>query len=455
MISGKHQEDPVKRRTLLAGSAAALAVSRPALGQQAGSKTRIVWWHAMSGANGDVVNRVARDFNASQGDVELEAVYKGTYPETLTAAIAAYRAGQAPHIVQVFEVGTGSMLAAGPAVKQAWQLTEETGLALDPAAYIPGVRGYYSLPGGKLASMPFNSSTAVMWFNQDAFEKAGLDPAKPPTTWADLVTAAEALATKQPTPIATTSSWFTWIQLEEFAAIHDLEYATEHDGYDGLGAKLEVNRGPFVAQLQRFLEMAKAGSFKYTGRDSAPDAVFYSGQAAIGFGSSSGRADIVKNAKFRYGEAFLPYDPQLKAQPNNSIIGGASLWTMAAPGRTPEEYRAVARFFQFIGQPDQAARYAQDTGYVPVTTAGYERLRGEGYYEKNPGTDVPVKQLSRGQLTDNSRGLRLGRLPEIRTIIYEEVEKALQGQQNAQAALDASAERGDRVLRDFQRSVRA
>jgi sn-glycerol 3-phosphate transport system substrate-binding protein len=447
--------DPMKRRTLLASGAAALAAGRPAFAQQAGGKTRIVWWHAMSGANGEVVNRVTRDFNASQGEVELEAVFKGTYPETLTAAIAAFRAGQAPHIVQVFEVGTGSMLAAGPAVKQAWQLAEETGLALDPAAYIPGVRGYYSLPGGRLASMPFNSSTAIMWYNRDAFEKAGLDPEKPPATWPDLVEAAAALASKQPTPIATTSSWFTWVQLEEFAAIHDLEYATEHDGYDGLGAKLEVNGKPFVAQLQRFLDMAKAGSFKYTGRDSAPDAVFYSGQAAVCFGSSSLRADIVKNAKFRYAEAFLPFDPAVKAQPINSIIGGASLWAMTAPKRTAEEYKAVARFFQFISQPDQAARYAQDTGYVPVTSAGYDLLRQQGYYDKNPGTDVPVKQLSRGQLTENSRGLRLGRLPEIRTIIYEEVEKTLQGQQNAQAALDASAERGDRVLRDFQKSVRA
>ncbi len=442
------------RRTLLAG-AAVLAAARPALAQQQAGKTRIVWWHAMSGANGDVINRVARDFNASQGEVELEAIFKGTYPETLTAAIAAYRAGQAPHIVQVFEVGTGSMLAAGPAVKQVWQLAKETGLALDPDAYIQGVRGYYSLSNGQLASMPFNSSTAIMWYNQDAFEKAGLDPAKPPATWQDLVKVAGALAAKRPTSIAMTSSWFTWVQFEEFAAIHNLEYATEHDGYDGLGAKLEVNGKPFVAQLQRFLDMSKAGAFKYAGRDSAPDAVFYSGQAAIGFGSSSGRADIVKNAKFRYAEALLPYDPDVNPTPINSIIGGASLWTMTAPRRTAEEYKAVARFYQFIAQPEQVARYAQDTGYVPVTTAANALLEKQGYYARNPGTDLPVKQLSRGTMTANSRGLRLGRLPEIRTIIYEEVEKALQGQQGAQQALDSSVERGNRVLRGFQKSIRS
>jgi len=302
--------------------------------------------------------------------------------------------------------------------------------------------------------MPFNSFTAIMWYNKDAFEKAGLDPEAPPLVWTDFIKAAQTLASKAPTPIASTSAWMTWIQLEEFAAMHDLPYATEDNGYKGLDAKLLVNSKPLVAQLQRFLDMSKDGSFKYTGRDTAPDAIFYSGQTAIGFGSSSGRADIVKNAQFHYAEAFLPYEPAVNPKPNNSIIGGASLWTMTAPKRTEAEYKGVAKFFQFIGQPAQAALYSQNTGYVPVTTAAYELSKQQGYYTKNAGADLPVQQLARGTLTANSRGLRLGRLPEIRNIIYEEIEKALQGQQTAQQALDSAAERGDRVLRDFQKSAR-
>src|SRR5579885_514822 len=172
----------MQRRTLLAGAAALAAA--PAFAQ---TKTKIVFWHAMTGANNDEINRIARDFNAAQSEVELEAIYKGSYPETLTAAIAAWRAGQAPHLVQMFEVGTGSMLAAGPAVKQVWQLSQETGVALDPDKYIPAVRGYYSLPDGRLASAPFNSSTAVLWVNRDALEKSGLDPNKQLATWPELI----------------------------------------------------------------------------------------------------------------------------------------------------------------------------------------------------------------------------------------------------------------------------
>ncbi len=442
----------MKRRTLIAGAAALGLHSRARA--QAG-RARVVFWHAMNGALNDEVNRICAAFNAAQADAEVVPVFKGTYPETLTAAIAAWRAGQAPHLVQMYEVGTGSMLAAGPAVKQTWQLIQESGIAIDPAAYIGAVRGYYSLPDGRLASMPFNSSTSVMWLNADALERAGLDPAKPPATWPEVIAAAQAVRAKSAAPTAATTSWFPWIQLEQFAAMHDLPFATKANGFEGLDTALLVNAPPFVKQLDRILAMAKEGTFRYAGRDIAPDPLFYSGEAAISFNSSGSRADIVKNAKFRWLEAPLPYDPELTAAPINSIIGGASLWTMTAPGRTPAEYKGVAQFLAFIAQPARDAEWHQNTGYVPVTLAGYEESKRQGYYDKNPGADVPIKQLTRGTVTPNSRGFRLGRMPELRNIVYEEVERALQGQQGAQAALDSVVSRGNRVLREFERANRA
>jgi len=449
----------MNRRTMLAGAAALAAAPMVVPGARAqAAKTKIVFWHAMTGANNDEINRIARDFNAAQDAVELEPVFKGSYPETLTAAIAAWRAGQAPHVVQVFEVGTGTMLAAGPAVKQVWQLVQETGAKIDPAAYLPAVRGYYSLADGRMASMPLNSSTPVMWYNLDAFEAAGLDPAKPPQTWQEFVTVARALkdkwASKSQDLMASTSSWFTWAQLETYSAIHNVPYATKANGFEGLDTELKLNGPAQVKHIQRLLDMAKEGSFKYGGRDATPDPLFYTAKAAIGFGSSAGRADIVRNAKFRWAAAMLPYDPEIMRSPNNSIIGGASLWTMTAPNRTPAEYKAVASFLQFIGQPVQDALYHQHTGYVPVTLAGYELSRQQGYYDKNPGADIAIKSLTRGTVTENSKGLRLGGLPEIRNIIYEEFEKALQGQQNAQAALDSAVARGNVVLRAFEKMAK-
>lgn len=449
----------MKRRTLLAGAAALAAspVVVPAARAQA-AKTKLVLWHAMTGANNDEMDRIARDFNAAQSAAELQCIYKGTYPETLTAAIAAWRAGQAPHLVQVFEVGTGTMLAAGPAVKQVWQLQKETGAKINPAAYLPAVRGYYSLTDGRMASMPLNSSTPVMWYNLDAFEAAGLDPAKPPQTWQEFVIAARALrdkwASKSKDLMAATSSWITWAQMECYCAIHNVPYATKANGFGGLDTELKLNNPAMVKHIQRLLDMAKEGSFKYTGRDNTPDPVFRTGNTAIGFGSSADRGNIARDAKFRWAAAVLPYDAEIIKAPNNTIIGGASLWTMTAPSRTPAEYKAVGSLLEFIGQPAQDAMYHQHTGYVPVTLAGFELSKQQGYYEKNPGADIAIKSLTRGTVTENSKGLRLGRLPEIRNIIYEEFEKALQGQQNAKQLLDSSVARGNVVLRAFEKTAK-
>jgi sn-glycerol 3-phosphate transport system substrate-binding protein len=442
----------MRRRTLLASTAALVAA--PTIGRAA-DKTKVIWWHAMTAALGDEVNRIVDAFNQSQDTVELTAIYKGQYPDVLTATIASFRAGQAPHLAQIFEVGTGSMLAAGKATKQVWELAEETGVQIDPKAYIPAVRGYYSLADGRMASMPFNSSTALMWYSKDAFRKAGLDPDKPPATWPDVVTAAKAIKDKNAAPVPLTTSWPTWIQVEQYSALHDLPFASRSDGFEGLDAQLEINSAPHVKHIERLLEMAKEGTFKYAGRDNAPSQLLISGDAGIHFDSSAARGNLVKSAKYDWGLTYLPYDPEIIKTPLNSIIGGASVWAMTAPGRTAAEYKAVATFLRFLGRPEIDAQWSQNTGYVPVTFAGFELSQKQGYYDKNPGADLAVKQLARGDVTANSKGLRLGRLPEIRNIIQEELEKALQGGQTAQQAMDSAVSRGNKVLRDFEKSVKA
>jgi sn-glycerol 3-phosphate transport system substrate-binding protein len=444
----------MKRRALLAGSAALAAA--PYAAARAADKIKIVWWHAMTAALGEQVQHLVDAFNQSQNDVEVQGVFKGGYADTMNAAIAASRANQAPHLVQVFEVGTGTMInAPGKFVKQVWELSKETGVALDPKNYIGSVRGYYSLPDGRMASMPFNSSTAMMWYSKDAFKKAGLDPDKPPVTWEDVVKAAKAIKGKDSAEIPCTSAWFSWIQLEQYSALHNLPFASKADGFEGLDTELKFNSKAQVAHLDRLLGMSKDGAFKYTGRDNTPSQLLVSGKVGIHFDSSGERGDLVKSAKFEWGEALLPYDPEVIKTPLNSIIGGASLWTMTAPGRTAAEYKAVAQFLAFIGKPENDAYWHQHTGYVPVTLAGFDLSKKQGFYTQNPGADLPVQQLTRGTVTPNSKGLRLGRLVEIRNIVYEEVEKAFQGGQTGKVALDTAVSRGNKVLRDFQKSIKA
>jgi sn-glycerol 3-phosphate transport system substrate-binding protein len=439
----------IKRRALLAGSGA-LAFAPPT---RAAEKTRITLWHAMSAALGEELNKLIAAFNASQDGVEVTGQFKGAYKDLLTSVVAAWRAGQAPHIAQVFEVGTQTMLSSGRVIKPVWQLAQETRVAIDPEAYIPAVRGYYSTPDGKLASMPFNSSTAIAWYNLDVLEKAGVGLHMLPRTWQEVETAMRLVRQMDAAPFGVTIASVVWSQFEQYAAIHDLPFATEANGFKGLDAVLKVNSPPFVKHLQRLIDMAKNNAFHYTGRDGVGDGAFLNGQSAMACSTSALRGDLKRSAKFRWAPAFLPYDPEVNRQPINSAIGGASFWVLTAPDRNNAEYRGVAQFLQFLGQPRQDAQWSTGTGYVPVTHAGYELLQRQGWFEQNPGTDMPVKQLTRGNVTDNSRGFHLGRMPEIRTVIEEECEKALAGQQGAKQALDNAVERGNKVLRDFQKSV--
>ena len=440
---------PISRRTLLT-TTGALALATPS---RAAEKTRVTLWHAMSAALGEELSKLITAFNASQDTIEVTGLFKGAYKDLMTSVVAAWRAGQAPHIAQVFEVGTQTMLSSGPVIKPVWQLAQETGVTIDADAYIPAVRGYYSTQDGRLASMPFNSSTAIAWYNLDVLEKAGVDPHTLPRTWQEVEKAMRAVRQTNAAPFGVTIASVVWSQFEQYGAIHNLPFATEANGFKGLDAVLKVNSPPFVKHLQRLIDMAKDNSFHYTGRDGVGDGAFLNGQSAMACSTSALRGDLKRSAKFRWAPAFLPYDPDVLREPINSAIGGASFWVLTAPQRTAAEYRAVAEFLHFLGQPQQDAQWSMGTGYVPVTHAGYELLEKQGWFEQNPGTDLPVKQLTRGQVTDNSRGFHLGRMPEIRTIIEEECEKALAGQQGAKQALDSAVERGNKVLRDFQKSV--
>jgi len=441
--------------TLLVGlllAVTAVAAVAPSGAQQ---KVQVEFWHGLAQPLGGILEKIVADFNASQSQYQVNPSFKGSYPETMVGAIAAFRAGNAPHIVQMFDVGTATMMAARGAVKPVYELMKETGVPFDPNAYVPAVKGYYSLPDGRMVSMPFNSSTTIMFYNKDAFKKAGLDPAKPPQTWPDLIAAAKKIKAANAAPCAFTTAWPTWAQFEQFSAIHDVPLATKANGMAGLDAELKINSPLHVKHVQALMDMQKEGTFKYGGRDAAGDALFPSGECAIIHASSGLRARIMREAKFEWGAAMLPYWPGTPHAPLNSIIGGASFWVMTSPTRKPEEYKAVAEFFRYISQPDVVAKWHTDTGFLPVTIAGYEKVKASGFYQQNPGTDVPYLQLTRTQPTENSRGLRLGNMPEIRNIIQEELEKAFQGQQSAQQALDTAVQRGNVVLRNFERANRS
>ena len=436
----------ISRRTLVAAAAAVMAFA--AGPQAAEARTTIEWWHAMGGALGEKVNKIAADFNAMQDEYELKAVYKGNYTETMTAAIAAFRAGNPPHIVQIFEVGTATMMAAKGAIYPVYQLMADAGEPFDQNAYLQAVIGYYTTPEGKMLSMPFNSSTPVLYYNRDAFRKAGLDPEKPPRTWPELVEYARKTQAAG-YPCGFTTAWQSWVQIENFSAWHNLPLGTRENGFGGLDTELVFNKTYVVQHIANMGEWQKTKIFDYGGRrgDAAPK--FYNQECVMYMQSSAGYAGIKANVKdFEFGIAFLPYYPDVEGAPQNTIIGGASLWVLR--GHPAEEYRGVAKFFSYLSSPEVQAWWHQQTGYLPITTAAYELTKKQGFYEKNPGTDVAIRQLNYKPPTENSKGLRFGNFVQIRDIINEELEAVWAGQKSAQEALDSAVARGNKLLRQFE-----
>ncbi|MHA6959247.1 sn-glycerol-3-phosphate ABC transporter substrate-binding protein UgpB [Proteus mirabilis] len=412
------------------------------------AKTEIEWWHAMGGALGQKVNQIASDFNASQSEYVIKPVYKGTYPETMTSAVAAFRAKNQPAIVQVFEVGTASMMGAKKAVFPVYQLMEKTNEPFDPNSYLSTVTAYYTTSDGKMISLPFNSSTPVLYYNKALFKQAGIE--QPPKTWKEMGAVSQKLLDAG-VKCGFTTTWQSWTQIENLGARNNLPIATKNNGFDGTDTSFLFNQAPFVAHIQRMADWSKSGIFKYGGRQSDAMPLFYTQECAMVMESSAGFAGIKENMKgIDIGVSQLPYDDTLVDKPANSIIGGASLWVMA--GRPDAEYNGVAKFFTYLSSPEVQADWHQATGYLPVTKAAYALTQQQGFYQQNPGADTAILQMTTSDSTANSKGLRFGNFLQTREIVDEELEKVWSGKQSAQAALDNAVKRGNEQLRRFERT---
>jgi len=412
------------------------------------AQTEVQWWHSMTAVNGEWVNDLAKDFNAKQKDFKIVPTFKGSYDESMTAAVAAFRAGNAPHILQVFEVGTATMMASKNAIVPVAQVMKDAGQKFDPKAYISAVAGYYTAPNGQMLSFPFNSSTTVFYYNKDAFKAAGLDPEKAPSSWPEVALAAAKLkASGHKCPL--TLAWQGWTQLESFSAWHNVEFATKGNGLGGMDARMKVDSPLHVRHIDNLANMAKQGLFVYKGRSNVPEPTFVSGECAMITTSSGFYGNVKKNAKFAFGLAPLPYYPDVPGAPQNTVIGGASLWVMA--GKKAEEYKGVAAFFNYVSSPEVQSASHKRTGYLPITTAAFELTEKSGFYKQNPGTEVAVNQMIR-KTTDKSRGIRLGNYVQIRAIEDEELEQVWGGKKTAKEALDAIVKRGNELLVRFEKA---
>lgn len=411
------------------------------------AETEITWWHAMGGQLGETVNQIAADFNASQSDYKITPVYKGSYEETLTAGIAAFRAGEQPNIMQVFDAGAATVIGAKGATIPVQDLLADNGIAFDINDYIAGVRYFYADSDGKMIGMPFNSSTPIMYYNMDALEKAGVSA---PKTWEEFQSVtAPALKDAGYTPLS--QSHLPWIFTENFMSRHNLPFATNNNGYDGVDTKILVNNDAIKAHFSAVTEWQKDGMFEWFGTGWGDNAKpFEEGKVAMWLGSSGSFGGLLnKDLGFDFSATMLPYWEGVTKEPTQTFIGGAALFAMA--GKSAEENKATAEFFRFLTSAETQYYWHKETGYVPITNAAYDMAGKDGHYERFPAAEVGIQQLTL-PAGDNTKGYRMGFYVQIRDVMNREYGRILTGETDVDSAFKAIEEEANKLLERFAKT---
>ena len=430
----------MKMVTLMAAGFTTLAA--PVLAQ-----TDIQWWHAMGGRLGEVVEEIAANYNASQSEYNLVPTYKGGYEDTMTAGIAAFRAGQQPNIIQIFDAGAATIINAKGATIPVADLMAEYAGGFDSADYIEGVRNFYADSEGKMIGMPFNSSTPLLYWNKDVFAEVGVDG--PPATWEEF----EAMAPKfkEAGYQALAQSHSPWIFSENFHSRHNLQLATGNNGYDSTDVEILYNNDHMKMHWSKVKEWLDAGYYGFYGRGWGDNQdAFVQKKTAMWLGSSGSFGGLSNSAEFEFGASFLPYWSSITEQPYGTFIGGAALFAMA--GKSDEENKGVADFLSYLTSPEQQYFWHKETGYVPITNAAYELAKEDGYYESTPDAEVGIQQLTQ-QGGEWTKGYRLGFYVQIREVMYKEYDNIFSGSSSVDEAFAAIEEESNALLDRFDATM--
>ncbi|RME46247.1 MAG: ABC transporter substrate-binding protein [Chloroflexi bacterium] len=394
----------------------------------------------MSGSRGEVVTDLVDTFNAKFPQYKVEAEYTGSYAETLTKALAAYKAGKPPTIVQVYEVGTQTMLDSG-AIIPVYTLNKGE---VDWNEVVDPIRKYYSV-GGNLYCMPFNSSTAMLYYNKDMFRAAGLDPDKPPTTWTEVEEYGKKIIEAGVAEGGFSMGWPAWI-FEQMFAYHDQYYANNSNGREGRATEVLFNSDFGVMVMTEWQRMAQEGVLVYGGRTYKANDPFLAGQFAMLFQSASSLAGILKKAEFEVGTAFLPrFEGDYPK--GNSVVGGGCLWLM--DGATPEQQEAAWEFFKYSFTPERAKIWHKGTGYFPTSITAYKELQEEGWFDEEPNHATAFNQILSGSDDLAARGVLLGNFVQIRDITGTAIEDIVVNGMDPKEVLDRAAAEANQVLADY------
>ncbi len=410
----------------------------------------IDFWHAFGGGRKLLIERMVADFNYTHPKIYVRVENKGSYRDTLNAAILAAQQGNPPHIVQIFEIGSQLALDSGIFVP-----IEDLviGPEFQPDDYIEGVANYYNI-GGKFNSMPWNSSNPILYYNKDIFRAAGLDPEKPPQTFEEMLSMCETIVSSGAAKNCVSWPLHSWF-FEQWMANMGAELANNGNGRDARATEVYLTGDAAKTIVSWWKEMYDKGYYAYSGKledwDGA-DAIFVSGQAAMEITSTSDVVNRQNDAAangFELGTSYLPYPASSERQ--GVVVGGASLWLTG--GHPDEEMQAAKDFVIWFTNTENSIRWHKATGYFPIRKSAVQVLEIENWFERNPAYRAAFDQLLNTKPTRATQGALIGAFPEVRTIIEQAVEKVLADQASVDDALAEAKAQADKAIEEYNKSV--
>src|SRR5438128_4757619 len=396
----------------------------------------LTWWHAMSGVNGDALNKIVAGFNSSQSKIQVQAVCQGTYDPLLAKLNTAIASNAAPALVQVYDIGQRYMYDSGQVVPMQAFIDRDK---FNTSDFEPAVLNYYKYQD-KLQSMPWNASSSILLYNNDAFKAAGLDPEKPPLTFSEVADAAKKLTKKDASGNTTQygfgPSIYGWL-FEQLMATSGALYCDNGNGRDDRATKVVWNSAEGKAILDWWKAGIDGGYFYNPGIDNAGATnAFNAGKTAFYIESSASLRGSINNAKFTVGTGLYPR-PDSKPGTGGNIIGGASLYILKS--RPAEEQQAAWEFIKYAMSPTVQAQWQSDTGYYPIVKAAYNEGPSKDWSAKYPQFLTATNQIRHSPQNRSTNGCVLGVMPQARARTQKMIESVLLGQATSQAALDAAA----------------
>jgi sn-glycerol 3-phosphate transport system substrate-binding protein len=433
-------------------SVTAVATALSASAAFAQDKVKFEYWYGLSGQLGDVVQQTCDRFNASQDEYEISCIGQDGYANAVQNSIAAFRAKQHPTVVQAYDAGTADLMMSGE-FYPVHQMMADFNIEIDWNDYFPGIANYYASSKGELFSMPFNSSTPMLYINKEHYAAAGLDAF--PKTWEQFEENLKKIkASDRDCAYAYAPS--TWIDLEQFSMAHGVPIATNNNGYDGLDSEYVYNTTIHVKHMENIkrwydenLLEIRTSQGGLNARDS-----FAQGECSHYFGSIASHQAVTNlvDGKFDWEVTMIPVYEGTERK--NTVVGGASLWVLS--GKSDDEYRGAAEYLKFLATPESEEFWSTNTGYIPVTKTGFNTLVSKGFYDNAPykGRELALDSLTYTDPGPLTRGIRLGGFIQARSEWSNEVQAALQGDKTMQEALDIAVKRSNAILNKFARTYR-